>query len=68
LRPNFAVPVPVPSIAGDDGTGTPEKSLVARVAVGPGTWKDIASDYLSGHDLAPGAAGSVDRGRESACS
>ena len=40
MRPNFAMPVPVPSTAGDDDAGTPEKNLAARVAAGPGAWED----------------------------
>jgi hypothetical protein len=40
LRPNFAMTVPVPSTAGDDGAGTPGNSLAARVAAGPGAWED----------------------------
>jgi hypothetical protein len=40
LRPNFAMPVPVPSTAGDDDdAGTPEAGLAARVAAGPGAWE-----------------------------
>jgi Transposase DDE domain len=39
LRPNFAMPVPVPSTAGDDDGGMQEKSLAARVAAGPGAWE-----------------------------
>jgi hypothetical protein len=34
------MPVPVPSTGAGDGTGTPEKSLAARVAAGPGAWED----------------------------
>jgi hypothetical protein len=40
LATNFAMPVPVPSTGGDDDAGTPEKSLAARVAAGPGAWED----------------------------
>jgi hypothetical protein len=40
LTTHFAMTVPVPSTGGEDDAGTPEKSLAARVAVGPGTWED----------------------------
>ncbi len=37
---NFAMPVAVPSTAGDDAGGPPEAGLAARVAAGPGLWED----------------------------
>jgi Transposase DDE domain len=46
LRPNFAMTVPVPSTAGDDDAGTPEKSLAARVAAGPGARE--GEEWLAG--------------------
>ena len=39
MTPNFAMTVPVPSTAGGDDAETPEKSLAARVAAGPGAWE-----------------------------
>ena len=42
---NFAMPVPVPSTAGDDA-GPREAGLAARVAAGPGLWED--EDWLAG--------------------
>jgi hypothetical protein len=44
LPANFAMPVPVPSTAGDDG-GPPEAGLAVRVAAGPGLWED--EDWLA---------------------
>lgn len=41
MTTNFAMTVPVPSTAaGGDDAGTPDKSLAARVAAGPGAWED----------------------------
>ena len=40
MTTNFAMTVPVPSTAGGDDAGTPEKSLASRVAAGPGAWED----------------------------
>ena len=37
---NFAMPVAVPSTAGDDAGGPPEAGMAARVAAGPGLWED----------------------------
>ncbi len=37
---NFAMPVPVPSTAGDDAGGPPEAGLAAQVAAGPGLRED----------------------------
>ncbi len=42
---NFAMPVAVPSTAGDDAGGPPEAGLAARVAAGPGLWED--EDWLA---------------------
>jgi Transposase DDE domain/Insertion element 4 transposase N-terminal len=39
LTAHFAMPVPVPSTAGEDA-GPPEPGLAARVAAGPGSWED----------------------------
>ena len=39
MRANFAMPVSVPSTAGEAG-GPPEAGLAARVAAGPGLWED----------------------------
>jgi hypothetical protein len=39
LPANFAMPVAVPSTAGEAG-GPPEAGLAARVAAGPGLWED----------------------------
>ncbi len=41
---NFAMPVPVPSTAGDDA-GPPEAGLAVRVAAGPGLWE--SEDWLA---------------------
>ena len=41
---NFAMPVAVPSTAGEDA-GPPEAGLAARVAAGPGLWED--EDWLA---------------------
>ncbi len=43
---NFAMPVAVPSTAGDDAGGPPDAGLAARVAAGPGLWED--EDWLAG--------------------
>ena len=43
---NFAMPVAVPSTAGDDAAGPPEAGLAARVAAGPGLWED--GEWLAG--------------------
>lgn len=41
MRPNFAMPVPVPSTSGAEETLPPEAgALAARVAAGPGAWED----------------------------
>jgi Transposase DDE domain/Insertion element 4 transposase N-terminal len=45
LPANFAMPVPVPSTAGDD-PGPPEAGPAVRVAAGPGLWED--EDWLAG--------------------
>jgi DDE family transposase len=44
LTAHFAMPVPVPSTAGEAG-GPPEAGLAARVAAGPGAWED--EDWLA---------------------
>jgi hypothetical protein len=44
LPANFAMPVPVPSTAGDDAD-PPEAGLAVRVAAGPGLWED--EDWLA---------------------
>jgi DDE family transposase len=45
LPANFAMPVAVPSTAGDDAGGPPEAGLAVRVAAGPGLWED--EDWLA---------------------
>ena len=45
MRPNFAMPVPVPSTSGDDPV-PPEAGLAVRVAAGPGPWD--GEEWLAG--------------------